>query len=263
MWQCVKASCVVGGFIVATASGAGAGPRVEVDGKMVRGPRTYMIGGHLMVPVRGVLQRIPGTRVQYSPKRQVVWVTRGSQRVRLQLQSGYAQVNGQGVPLDAPVVMRDRRALMPVRFVSEVLGAEVRFDEPRQVVSIRSGSPNVLSYRSTDDGKNSVPGRVAIGGVEIITLPTPAGYASLDARATATTERLNDALADVAKRGGYRAARVWVSDTNTDPVIYVGRKPVLRVMADDVKSPSTTQQQLAEEWLGRVRAGLTRVYGQR
>ena len=93
--------------------------------------------------------------------------------------------------------------------------------------------------------------------------PTPAGYASLDARATATTERLNDALADVAKRGGYRAARVWVSDTNTDPVIYVGRKPVLRVMADDVKSPSTPQQQLAEEWLGRVRAGLTRVYGQR
>ena len=105
--------------MVVGAAPAGATPRVRVDGKIVRGAPVMVIGGHAMVPVRGVIQRIPGARVHWDAPHKRIIVTRGKQRVRLHLYSGYAHLDHEAVPC---LVMRDNQALIPL-FVGGFLRA--------------------------------------------------------------------------------------------------------------------------------------------
>lgn len=254
---------LAGAFSLAFSVGAGAQPRVMVDGKMVRGPQSYTVGGNVMVPVRGVIDRIKGARVQYVPAQREILVMRAGTTITLHLSSGYAQVNGEGVPIGTPVVVRDGQALMPLRFVSQVLGAKVSYDPRRQLASISSPKGAwVMGYRSTPDEWQK-DGSIAIGGVRLVKLETKADAASLAERADQATGRLNRGLTSLNEHGGWRADGVWVDNSQADPSVCVGRVPVIKVTPEDARAAGMSQQQLAQEWMRQMRAGLTRIYGRR
>jgi len=253
--------------MAALAPAAAAQPRVMVDGKMVRGADTYVIGGNLMVPVRGVVQRIRGARASWVPARQEIIVSRSGQQMRPHLGSGYGQLRGQAIPLGAPVAMRDGRALMPLRAVTEWLGATVRYQSKRRLASIRSPRPGarVLGYRDMPGAAapKVATGSVAVGGVQVLDLRTSGEYSSIEERAAAVTDRLTDAMADLGNRRGSRGSRAWIAESAAGPVILIGNKPIVRVAPEDAKQRHTTQQALAGQWLRQIRAGLTRMYGTR
>ncbi|MEW6280177.1 MAG: copper amine oxidase N-terminal domain-containing protein [Candidatus Eremiobacterota bacterium] len=117
---------------------AGAAPRVVVDGRELTFDQPPITeGGRLLVPLRGIFESL-GADVVYLPSDRTIRATRGTTRVELPLGSRVASVNGRLLSLDVPARSLGGRTLVPLRFVSEALGAEVSWAAASQTVSIVS-----------------------------------------------------------------------------------------------------------------------------
>lgn len=92
--------------------------------------------GRTFVPVRFIGETL-GAYVGWNAGEQKVTYLVGETRINLWIGRKSAQVNGQTVPLDAaPYVDANARTLVPVRFVSEQMGASVGWDGPTQAITI-------------------------------------------------------------------------------------------------------------------------------
>jgi len=156
-------------LIVAAASVAGAtgtanaAPRVELNGQhLATSVAPLVTRGRTLVPMRDIFEAL-GATVNYNKLTRGITARQGATRVNLQIGNRAAQVNGQTVSLDqAPMISRGS-TLVPLRFVSESMGATVNYSAPKRLVSIyRSGSA-VGGYRAV-----SVPA----GAVVPVTLDT-------------------------------------------------------------------------------------------
>lgn len=116
---------------------------VTVDGKEVNfasgGPR--QVDGRVLVPLRGVFQKM-GATVQWRPARREINANNGSTSVNLRIGDREATVDGKLVTMDVPAMIVDGVTMVPIRFVSESLGADVHWNESQQIVEIMSGSDN-------------------------------------------------------------------------------------------------------------------------
>ncbi|MBN9414979.1 hypothetical protein ABS71_16720 [bacterium SCN 62-11] len=92
-----------------------------------------MLGGRVMVPLRGIFEAL-GANVRFEAASQRIFATRGSQSVELSLGSNQAMVDGAPVTLDTPAASLGGRTMVPLRFVSEALGADVRWQDSTQTV---------------------------------------------------------------------------------------------------------------------------------
>ena len=124
---------------VAIAS-AQAGISVTINGDAVQFPGTgpQMVNGRVLVPLRGVFEKL-GASVQWHPERQEVIATRGQNTVDLIIGNTNANVNGQGVKLDVPAQIVAGSTLVPIRFVSEAIGADVKWNDAEKIVIITAG----------------------------------------------------------------------------------------------------------------------------
>jgi hypothetical protein len=115
--------------------------RVLVDGTPVRfvdqGP--VMRGSRVLVPLRGVFERL-GANVVWDRATNTVNATRGERMVKLPLNGTTATVGGQTITLDEPAMVLNGRALVPLRFLGESLGATVDWRAADLTVTIKSGA---------------------------------------------------------------------------------------------------------------------------
>lgn len=128
------------------------------------------VGGRVLVPLRGVFESL-GASVNYDAPTSTVYATRDATNVRLQLGSTQASVNGQTRVLDVPAQARFGRTLVPLRFVSETLGAQVQWVESQRTVYITQGNasaPVVTTPVDTIPDTSSYPGGAEAGGVVTI-----------------------------------------------------------------------------------------------
>ena len=110
--------------------------------------------GRVLVPLRGVFEAL-GAFVEYNNATQSISATRGETRVQLTIGSARAYVNGQARALDVPAQVQSGRTLVPLRFVSEALGATVLWnDAQRQVLITTSGSVDNGNIDNGNDGGN-------------------------------------------------------------------------------------------------------------
>jgi hypothetical protein len=91
--------------------------------------------GHLLVPLRGVLEKM-GAYVDYDNASQTVTAQRGSTRITLPIGSQQATVNGRSISLDTPAQVISGSTMVPLRFVAESLGADVNYDVSSNSVAI-------------------------------------------------------------------------------------------------------------------------------
>ncbi len=96
-----------------------------------------IIGGRVLIPLRGVFERL-GAAVEWRPESRTVVARRGSTTVVLQPGNPSARVDDRVVALDVPAMIIGGRTLVPLRFVGEALGAAVDWDPARRIVSVRS-----------------------------------------------------------------------------------------------------------------------------
>lgn len=100
-----------------------------------------MINGRVMVPIRGVFEHM-NAAVSWDPRTRVVTAHRGQDDIRLTINSYSALVNGRQVRLDSPATMVNGRTMVPLRFLSETLGASVEWIASSRLVEITTASAN-------------------------------------------------------------------------------------------------------------------------
>jgi hypothetical protein len=104
------------------------------------------VGGRVLVPLRGVFEAL-GAQVDYDAASGTVFAARGNTQVQLLIGSTQATVNGQTRVLDVPAQARLGRTLVPLRFVSEAMGAQVNWNPGTRLVAspARPTSPTSMA----------------------------------------------------------------------------------------------------------------------
>lgn len=93
--------------------------------------------GTTYVPIRVVSEQL-GAKVSWNAAAGKALITKGNSRIELNENSKQALVNGRNVALDAPMVVQGGRTLVPLRFVSECLQVEVKFDDKSFYIYMKS-----------------------------------------------------------------------------------------------------------------------------
>ena len=112
--------------------------RVLLDGKYLSFDTPPINeSGRLLVPMRRIFESL-GATVHWDPTNNTATAIRNDRTVRLQIGAREAFINGQAYKLEPPGRIVGGRTLVPLRFVSEAFGAEVKWDGTTQTVTITS-----------------------------------------------------------------------------------------------------------------------------
>ncbi len=99
------------------------------------GTAPELMDGVTMLPVRALVEQMGGL-VEWDPAEQNIYIEVGEQIVEMWVGRNTALVNGETVPLETPPVIVGVRTLVPLRFVGEMLGATVDWEESTQTVTL-------------------------------------------------------------------------------------------------------------------------------
>jgi len=100
----------------------------SVDGRAVSlDAAPAIVGGRTMVPLRFVGEAF-GALVSWEEKTRRVVCSLDGTRIELQIDNKTALVNGKSVALDAAPFISGGRTMVPLRFMSEQMGASVEWD---------------------------------------------------------------------------------------------------------------------------------------
>ncbi len=193
-----------------------------------------LVSGTTLVPIRVVSETL-GADVAWNQTTNSATITSGQTRIVLTIGAAQALVNGQSLLLALPARIVSGRAMVPIRFVSEALGAQVYWDQARRQVVIVYGTalPAIenLSWQET-------PGLARF----VIVTNGPAPYrVSTLARGEVRPDRPDRLLVDVAwatvnipeatpvGQAGIQRVRAYTEDmagTPTARVVFDADEPV-------------------------------------
>jgi hypothetical protein len=141
----------------AAAQTGSAAPTIRVNHHTVdfTGQTPIEQNGHLLVPLRGVLEQL-GAYVEYDSASQTVVALRGNTKISLPIGQRTATVNNNSVSLDVPAEVVNGSTMVPLRFIAESLGATVNFDINSDTVSILA--PGGLQSASDDNDQTGDQG---------------------------------------------------------------------------------------------------------
>jgi len=130
---------------------------ILLDGeKLTFDVEPYIKDGRTLVPFRGILEAL-GAEVIWNPTERSVTAKSANTEVYLKIGSVDTLVNGEEVVIDVPAEIKSDRTFVPLRFVSENLGATVGWDGTTRTVAIAT---KTLVVEPIDD-----PGTLKIGDV--------------------------------------------------------------------------------------------------
>ena len=109
---------------------------ILVDGKAIVNDVAPVIRNErTCLPIRVVAEEL-GAKVSWNEAEQAVTIVKGSKEIVIYIGQAFATVNGTPVALDAPAFIENDRTYLPLRFVSENLGATVSWDNDTRKVTI-------------------------------------------------------------------------------------------------------------------------------
>ncbi len=95
-----------------------------------------IVNDRTMLPIRVIAEEL-GAKVDWDEAQQKVTVTKDDKTIRVYIDSDTAYVNDEVVKLDSPAFIQNSRTYLPLRFISENLGAEVDWDGDLQQVTVK------------------------------------------------------------------------------------------------------------------------------
>jgi competence protein ComEC len=113
-------------------------PTVVLDGRQLSFEVPPVIeNDRTLVPLRAIFESL-GAVVIWDDPTQTVTATKAGTEIKLTLGQAIAYKNGSPVALAVPAESINDRTMVPLRFVSEALGAQVDWDEATQTITISS-----------------------------------------------------------------------------------------------------------------------------
>ncbi|HAG04391.1 MAG TPA: hypothetical protein DCG28_03020 [Lachnospiraceae bacterium] len=129
-------------LITATPVFADSDISVEVNGKNVDfaeydNVKPYIENDYTLVPIRAIAENL-GLNVGWDEDKKAVSLSNEGTDISIEIDSYNAIVNGESVSLDIPARITDSRTFVPLRFVSESTGANVKWDSETKLISINT-----------------------------------------------------------------------------------------------------------------------------
>lgn len=91
--------------------------------------------GNTLVPMRAIFEKL-GAEVKWHQETRSITATKGQTKISLTLNNRTATINGKSTTLTTPAKLINSHTMVPLRFVSEALGAEVEWSQQNRTVFI-------------------------------------------------------------------------------------------------------------------------------
>jgi len=163
------------------AQTASAAPSVQLNGQPLATSVAPVIkNGRTLVPMRDIFEALNAT-VNWDAATRNITARRGSTDVWLQIGNRSAKVNNQAVRLEQAPMISGGSTLVPLRFVSEALGASVSWNGATELVSVNMAGE-------------------AVAGVNTISVPAGAVVpVTLDGQMSSATAKVGDTFLTTVK----------------------------------------------------------------
>jgi trimeric autotransporter adhesin len=114
--------------------------KVTVDGEPLefKDAVPIMAASRILVPMRGVFERL-GATLNWDKANNKVTANANGKSIELKIGQNTAVMDGKATPLDQPAVLYKGRTMVPLRFLSEALGAKVDWLTADRTVAIHTG----------------------------------------------------------------------------------------------------------------------------
>ncbi|HET9030655.1 MAG TPA: copper amine oxidase N-terminal domain-containing protein [Candidatus Aquilonibacter sp.] len=126
-------------------------------------------GGTVLIPLRSMFEQM-GATVSYNAGTKTVTVSKPGSEVRVTVGRPEVVINGETRPLDVPPMMYHGSVLVPVRVISEGMGAYVQWVPDKQVVVVRYLPPTPPPTPAPTEAPTTAP--------TVAPTPTPAPVAT-------------------------------------------------------------------------------------
>jgi hypothetical protein len=105
---------------------------IRLNGKyLLMENQSKMINGSVFVPIRGLSESLGGS-INYDNN--IVTIKYGSNLIKMEVGKKEATINGTSLKLLSPVQIVKGRTMVPLRFISQAMGAKVIWDSKNQEV---------------------------------------------------------------------------------------------------------------------------------
>lgn len=135
----MKKNTLMLAMLATTAMASAQNIGVTVNGRAMTfsGTQPVMSNNSVLVPLRGIFEQL-GAQVLWDQGLQQVTAIKDDKTIRLVIGQRFADVNGKSVSLNTPAQVRAGSTLVPLRFVSEALGAQVRWNPNNMMVMVNT-----------------------------------------------------------------------------------------------------------------------------
>lgn len=131
-------------FAADATSGQTEAVKVKVDGrKASSAPVSLVVNNRTMIPMMSISQTLDAS-VSWDQHRSVITVVKGRDKISLQIGNPSVRVNDREVAMDAPPILKEGEILVPLRFISEALGARVEWKADTRTVEIQNPKAGVV-----------------------------------------------------------------------------------------------------------------------
>ncbi|MDU5141836.1 MAG: copper amine oxidase N-terminal domain-containing protein [Paenibacillus dendritiformis] len=131
---------------------------VFIDGVKQNFPQSAIVkNGNTLVPMRGVFEALKAD-VKWDQPTQTATATKGNTTIKLTIGQSTAYVNGKAVQLAAKGETINGATMVPLRFVSEALGGEVKWDATTMTAYITS---------SKSEAENGTSKQQVVKGIKV------------------------------------------------------------------------------------------------
>jgi len=112
--------------------------KVRVDGEQIQfnGIAPVMQGSRVLIPLRGLFERL-GAQVDWRADERTVLARGAGKQIELPVGKDVATIDGKPSHLDQPAMIIDGYTYVPLRFLSEALGASVEWMTADRIVEVK------------------------------------------------------------------------------------------------------------------------------
>ncbi len=175
-------------------AGMASASSVELNGQpLATSARPITLNGRTLVPMRDIFEAL-GAQVNYNAVTRGISANRQATHIDLQIGNREAAVNGQAQALEQAPIVRGGVTFVPLRFVSNALGAQVSYNPSTALVSISTGTNGLaMNNGGQASGVLGSRGGSQVAGMRQISVP--AGVVvpvTLDKEISSATARVGD-----------------------------------------------------------------------